>query len=63
MLYAMSGYYKLDSVLSCFGQIKRLLRDKILKKEFSNHEHLINNVRCETHRWVQSRIYELSNHN
>ena len=29
-------------------------------KRYDN-SHLINNIRCETHRWIISRIYELSN--
>lgn len=55
MLYEMSGYYKV-SIRKCLGVIKRIL----LNKEPKHIEaHKINNIRCETHRWVQSRIYNL----
>lgn len=57
MLFEMSGYSKL-SVKHCLGYIKR----KVLRQTSSvNLSHFINSVRCETHRWVLSRIYELNN--
>lgn len=56
MLFEMSGYSKL-SVKHCLGYIKR----KVLRQTSSvNLSHFINSVRCETHRWVLSRIYELN---
>lgn len=57
MLYEFSGRYKMN-LRRCFGLIKRIL----LKKEPQyKEEHFINNIRCETHRWIQSRIYEIEN--
>lgn len=59
-LFELSGYYKLTP--------RKLLRAMVntLKKVFTPHTnnifdspHLINNLRCEPHRWIISRIYEL----
>lgn len=58
MLYEMGGYFRHPTFKKCLGIIKR----KLLKRESLYSEaHFINNLRCETHRWVQSRIYELTN--
>lgn len=57
MLNEMGGYYKL-TIKKALGYIKR----KILRREnMPNSAHFINSMRCETHRWIQSRIYELTN--
>lgn len=57
MLLEMSGYSKF-SVKHCLGYIKRKLLGKL---PTTDNSHFINCVRCETHRWVLSRIYELNN--
>lgn len=57
MLLEMSGYSKL-SIKHCLGYIKRKLLGKV---PTTDNSHFINCVRCETHRWVLSRIYELNN--
>lgn len=58
MLFEMSGYSRL-SIKRCLGYIKRKLFCKI---SMVNDAHYINCIRCETHKWVLSRIYELKNH-
>ena len=57
MLLEMSGYSKF-SIKHCLGYIKRKLLGKV---PTTDHSHFINCVRCEPHRWVLSRIYELNN--
>lgn len=57
MLLEMSGYSKF-SIKHCLGYIKRKLLGKV---PTTDNSHFINCVRCETHRWVLSRIYELNN--
>lgn len=58
MLYEMGGQFSHPTIRKSMGIIKR----KLLKRESHyNEAHFINNIRCETHRWVQSRIYELTN--
>lgn len=57
-LYEMSGFIK-PTLQKCLGVIKHVLFTS--KKEgLYNKAHFINNIRCETHRWIQSRIYELT---
>lgn len=57
MLNEMGGYYKL-TIKKALGYIKR----KVFRREAKpNSAHFINSMRCETHRWIQSRIYELTN--
>ena len=56
MLLEMSGYSKF-SIKHCLGYIKRKLLGKVTT---TDNSHFINCVRCETHRWVLSRIYELN---
>lgn len=56
MLLEMSGYSKF-SIKHCLGYIKRKLLGKV---PTTDNSHFINCVRCETHRWVLSRIYELN---
>lgn len=57
MLLELSGY-NIFTVRHCLGYLKR----RILNKVFvTNDSHFINCVRCETHRWVLSRIFELKN--
>lgn len=57
MLLEMSGYSKF-SIKHSLGYIKRKLLGKV---PTTDNSHFINCVRCETHRWVLSRIYELNN--
>lgn len=59
MLFEMSGYNKL-SIKRCLGFIKRKL---LRKTTFVDDSHFINSLRCEPHRWVLSRIYELKDRN
>lgn len=59
-LYKMSGYFT-PEFKKCIRIALGILKRKIMgigphKYDMS---HFINNIRCETHRWVQSRIYEL----
>lgn len=56
MLLEMSGYSKF-SIKHCLGYIKRKLLGKV---PTTDNSHFINCVRCETHRWVLSIIYELN---
>lgn len=56
MLLEMSGYSKF-SIKHSLGYIKRKL---LGKAPTTDNSHFINCVRCETHRWVLSRIYELN---
>lgn len=55
MLLEMSGYRKM-SIKRCLGFIKRWLLGQITT---SDDTHFINCIRCEPHKWVLSRIYEL----
>lgn len=55
MLLEMSGYRKM-SIKRCLGFIKRWLLGQI---PTSDSTHFINCIRCEPHKWVLSRIYEL----
>lgn len=59
MLLEMGGYSHL-SFRHCLGYLKRWLFGKLPQ---SSTSHFINCVRCEPHRWVLSRIYELTNNN
>ena len=60
-LFEYSGFYR--------PQFKRFLRlllgmikNKLIRrKSVYDDTHFINNLRCETHRWIISRIYELKN--
>jgi len=55
MLFEMSGLYRM-TIKRCIGLIKRI----VLHQEPKYDEaHFINNLRCESHRWALSRIYEL----
>lgn len=60
-LNEMSGYFK-PNLKKMFRLILSILKRKILKfPELAFDEsHYINNIRCEPHRWVQSRIFELT---
>ena len=60
-LNEMSGYFK-PNFKKMFRLILSILKRKILKlPELAFDEsHYINNIRCEPHRWVQSRIFELT---
>ena len=60
MIFEQGGYCRIDLKKS-LGYIKRHLLACIglKKQQKANRAHMINNLRCETHRWVISRIYEL----
>ena len=57
ILMEMGGYSHF-SIKHCLGYIKRWMLGNVSKPSVS---HFVNCVRCETHRWVLSRIYELNN--
>lgn len=61
-LFELSGLYEMNS-RKVLGYFYRRLKNKLTNKHISKPEktHYINNLRCETHRWVLSRIYELTN--
>ena len=56
-----SGYFR-PKIKIYFRLILGMLKRKIFGLPLQSFElsHYVNNMRCETHRWVQSRIYELS---
>lgn len=56
MLLEMSGYYR-AGIKKCLGVIKRIITGR---EPTYNKSHLLNCLRCETHRWVISRINELT---
>ena len=62
--FEMSGYYK-PSLKKYTRLTLGLLKRKLLgKKDISyNPNHMINCLRCETHRWVLSRIYNIHKSN
>lgn len=61
-IFEMSGLYRLNN-----KKLMKLLIRSITniysakKKKSADDTHFINNIRCETHRWILSRIYELKN--
>ncbi len=57
MLLEMGGYSHL-SFKHCLGYLKRWI---LRKQPQPSTSHFINCVRCESHRWVLSRIYDLNN--
>lgn len=61
-LYELSGYYRAHFMTYMKLGLKAFVYKYILHKNIVYSDcSLINNVRCETHRWVQSRIFELQN--
>ncbi len=60
LYYEMSGYYKL-SIKKYIRLILGLIKRNVLRlnENSYNQSHIINCIRCETHRWVLSRIYNL----
>lgn len=58
-LFELSGYHTI-TFKKCFRLLLGFLKRKILLRPepIYNKAHLINNIRCEAHRWVLSRIYE-----
>ena len=57
MLLEMGGYSHL-SFKHCLGYLKRWI---LRKQPQPSTSHFINCVRCEPHRWILSRIYDLNN--
>ena len=57
MLLEMGGYSHL-SFKHCLGYLKRWI---LRKQPQPSTSHFINCVRCESHRWILSRIYDLNN--
>ena len=62
-LFEYSGFYRPQ-----FKKFIRLLlgimKNKLMRrKRIYDETHFINNLRCETHRWILSRIYELKTKN
>lgn len=61
-LFEMSGFYKLTLRKSIHYTIRTIINKYVRFKDTKyEYTHVINNLRCETHRWVISRIYEISN--
>lgn len=60
-LFEYSGFFR-PSIKKYLRIILSMIKRKyILKQELTfDNTHFINNIRCETHRWVISRIYELN---
>lgn len=61
-LFEASGYYTL-TLGKTFHLFLRHIKRTLLNKPKIKYEksHLINNLRCEAHRWVISHIYEINN--
>lgn len=58
----MGGYYQVFSLHKAASLLKKIIVAVIKKTaEQYNEAHFVNTMRCETHRWVMSRIYELKN--
>lgn len=55
-----SGYIR-PNIRKYLKAIWQRLKGKVLKNEnkYYNQAHYINNLRCEPHRWIISRIFEL----
>jgi len=64
MILEMASIHKVTSVRKALSLLKQHLSAIVKGKSVpSNDAHFINTMRCETHRWVMSRIYELENKN
>lgn len=62
MIFSMGGYHQVSSLRKAASLMKQQLAALIRRKPVAvNDAHFINSLRCETHRWVMSRIYELTN--
>lgn len=59
MLLSMGGYHTISTIRRAAGFLKQQIKAAFKRKPIVyNNAHFINSVRCETHRWVLSRIYE-----
>lgn len=62
IILEMGGYYQVKSLRKAVSLLKQQLSILTGRKPIAiNDAHFINTLRCETHRWVISRIYELTN--
>lgn len=62
MILSMGGYHKVSSLRKALSLLKQQIAAIVRRKPVvTNDAHFINSLRCETHRWVLSRIYELEN--
>lgn len=60
MLLSMGGYHKINTIRKAAGFLKQQIKAILKRKPITyNNAHFINSIRCETHRWVLSRIYEV----
>lgn len=59
--FEMGGYYQIG-IRKSLGHIRRYILSRLGLRtpQHVQPAHMINNLRCETHRWVLSRIYELT---
>ena len=58
----MSGLYHLNKKKLMRLFVRNIIdKKKKKRKNSADDTHFINNIRCETHRWILSRIYELKN--
>ena len=58
----MGGFYQVSSLKKITSLLSKHTRTLLKgKKTKFNDAHIINMMRCETHRWVLSRIFELLN--
>jgi len=61
-LFELSGFVRPNIKKSAKIILSHLKRSYITHKPFIyDDSHFINNIRCEAHRWMLSRIYELKN--
>ena len=62
-IFEMSGLYRLNKKKLMRLFVRNIIDTFSTKRKNSEDDtHFINNIRCETHRWILSRIYELKNH-
>ena len=62
-LFELSGLYDINDksiIRILYHHLKILLTNHRTSSTPLSQTHFINNLRCETHRWIISRIYELS---
>ena len=58
-LFEYSGFFR-PQLKKCFRILLGIIKNKMMKRNrIYDETHFINNLRCETHRWIISRIYEL----
>ena len=61
-IFEMSGFYHLNKKKLIRLFVRNIIDTFSTKRKNSTDDtHFINNIRCETHRWILSRIYELKN--